>query len=183
MPPVRFCSACGARLPSPPPVTCTECGAQHFRNPKPGANAIVVDDDRVLLVRRAHAPWRDAWCGPGGFCEPGEHPLQTVEREALEETGQRIEVTAYLGVWVHEYADEPGDPLVEVINVSYYLARPAGPGGSEVDPTEVSEVRWFLWDELPEPLAPPGTLEAVLAVARATLLGERTSALPDRPAR
>lgn len=31
----------------------------------------------------------------------------------------------------------------------------------------MSELRWFGWDELPPDLAPPGTLEAVLAAARA----------------
>jgi ADP-ribose pyrophosphatase YjhB (NUDIX family) len=181
MPAVRFCSACGTSLPAPPPVTCAACGVPHFRNPKPCANAIVVDGGKVLLVRRAHAPWYDAWCSPGGFCERGEHPMATVEREVLEETGQPVEVTEYLGVWVDEYADAPGDPESEVINVAYYLAAPAGRGGGSVDPAEVSEVRWFGWDELPENLAPPGTLEAVLAVARASLDGRRTTALPDRP--
>jgi ADP-ribose pyrophosphatase YjhB (NUDIX family) len=153
----------------------------HFRNPKPCANAIVVDDGRVLLVRRAYGPWYDAWCSPGGFCERGEHPLETVEREVLEESGQLVEVTEYLLVWVDEYGDAPGDPDAEVVNVAYYLGRPRGPGGGTVDPTEVSDVAWFPWDELPEKLAPPRTLGAVLAVARATLEG-RATPLPDRPA-
>jgi hypothetical protein len=30
----------------------------------------------------------------------------------------------------------------------------------------VSEVDWFAWDDLPAELAPPGTLEAVLELAR-----------------
>ena len=154
----------------------------HFRNPKPCANAIVVNGERVLLVRRAQAPWRDAWCSPGGFCEPGEHPLETVEREVLEETGERVEVTAYLGVWVDEYADTPGEPDAEIINVAYYLARPTETRAAEPDTAEVSEVRWFGWDALPERLAPPGTLEAVLAAARATVAGERRP-LADRPRR
>jgi ADP-ribose pyrophosphatase YjhB (NUDIX family) len=167
-------------MPSAPPVTCTTCGVMHFRNPKPCANAIVVDDGRVLLVRRALGPWYDAWCSPGGFCERGEHPIETVEREVLEEAGQRVEITEHLGVWVDEYADAPGDPDAEVINVAYYLGRPTGPGGGAVDPAEVSDVGWFRWDQLPESLAPPETLEAVLAVARATLEGRGTP-LPDRP--
>lgn len=181
MPPVRFCSACGAGLPSSPPVTCATCGTSHFLNPKPCANAIVVDGAKVLLTRRAHGPWREAWCSPGGFCERGEHPLETLEREVLEETGLRVEPSGYLGVWVDEYGDEPGvDPDAFFINVAYYLAAPAGPPERTPDPAEVSDVRWFAWDALPRRLAPPGTLEAVLAVAQATLEG-RAEALPDRP--
>lgn len=164
---MRFCSACGAELPSAPPVTCEACGTGHWRNPKPCANAIVVRDGRVLLARRACAPWKDGWGSPGGFCERGEHPIETAEREALEETGLRIRVTGYLGVWVDEYADELGLEETEIINVAYYLAEPLADDEAKPDPQEVSEVRWFAWDELPAELVPPGTLAAVLDIARA----------------
>jgi ADP-ribose pyrophosphatase YjhB (NUDIX family) len=166
MPAVRFCSACGARLPSPPPVTCGTCGTSHWLNPKPCANAIVVRDDKVLLARRAYAPWKDAWGSPGGFCEVGEHPIETVEREVLEETGLRVRVTGYLGVWVDEYADARAVPGTDVINVAYYRAERIGGDERDFDPAEVSELGWFAWDEVPADLAPPRTLPAVLAAAR-----------------
>jgi ADP-ribose pyrophosphatase YjhB (NUDIX family) len=143
----------------------------------------VIDDESVLLVRRGHAesPWYDAWCAPGGFCEVGEHPIQTLEREVYEETGLRVEATAYLGVWVDAYADSAAAEDAEVINVGYYRARVVGSGGS-VDPAEVSEVAWFAWDELPESLAPPATLESVLEVARVHHgRGAAPFDLPDRP--
>jgi 8-oxo-dGTP diphosphatase len=178
---VRFCSACGADLPSSPPVTCTSCGASQWRNPKPCANAIVVRDGNVLLARRSYAPWQGLWGSPGGFCEVGEHPIETVEREVLEETGIRVEVTGYIGVWVDHYADDPG-PDGEVINVSYYHAVPKGDHLGRVEAAEVSEMRWFGWDELPAELAPPGTLAAVLAAARrAEENGSTVTPLPDRP--
>ena len=107
------------------------------------------------------------WCSPGGFCELGEHPIETAEREVLEETGLRVAVTGYIGVWVETYADEPGDPDADVINVAYYSAVPLGGDETAFDRREVSELGWFGWDELPLDLAPPGTLEAVLAAARA----------------
>ncbi|CAN5351026.1 hypothetical protein BH20ACT13_BH20ACT13_24200 [soil metagenome] len=176
MPEVRFCFACGAELPSLPPVTCGACGTSHWLNPKPCANAIVVDEDKVLLARRAYAPWKDGWGAPGGFCEVGEHPIETAEREVLEETGLRVEVDSYLGVWVDTYADDPGEPGATVINVAYYRATSVGGDESAFDKAEVSELRWFAWDELPPDLAPPGTLAAVLAAVRS-----RTT-LPDRPA-
>jgi ADP-ribose pyrophosphatase YjhB (NUDIX family) len=164
--PVRFCSTCGAALPSPPPVTCSACGTSHWRNPVPGANAIVVDEGRVLLTRRAHAPWYGMWCSPGGFCEAGEHPVETTVRETREETGLDVEVGDYLGTWVDVYADDAEDPDAEVINVAYYTATLMSGSAPELDPAEVSEIGWFGWDELPDELAPPGTLEAVLAAAR-----------------
>jgi ADP-ribose pyrophosphatase YjhB (NUDIX family) len=181
VPAVRFCSACGYELHHPPPVTCPSCGARHWLNAKPCANAIVVDDGRVLLARRAHAPWEGMWGSPGGFCELGEHPLETVEREVREETGYAVEVTGYLGTWVDVYADDRTEEDAEVINVSYYTAVPLESQPGPVDPHEVSDVAWFTWDELPPELAPPSTLRTVLEAAHnATLAGLRTS-LPDRP--
>jgi 8-oxo-dGTP diphosphatase len=125
----------------------------------------VVDGDRVLLALRAYAPWKDLWGSPGGFVEAGEHPVETVEREVLEETGVRVEVTGYLGVWVDRYADDPEDEEADVIDVGYYLARPEATVAAP-DAAEVSEIGWFAWDALPADLAPPGTLPAVLAIAR-----------------
>ena len=153
----------------------------HWRNPKPCANAIVVDDGKVLLARRAYSPWRGAWGSPGGFCEAGEHPIETVEREVLEETGLRIDVTGYIGVWVDHYADDPSADD-EIINVAYYHAVPRGDSRGTLDSAEVSEVGWFRWDELPSELAPPGTLAAVIAAARIDFQERSgTKPLPDRP--
>ena len=167
---VRFCSSCAAELPAPPPVTCATCGVSHWRNPKPCANAIVLDGSRVLLARRAHSPWFGGWGSPGGFCDVGEHPVDTAVREVLEETGLRVEVTGYVGVWVDEYSDVPGLDGNETINVGYYVARPLGDVGDwdsdGFDPAEVGEMAWFPLDDLPSPLVPPGTLDAVLTAVR-----------------
>jgi ADP-ribose pyrophosphatase YjhB (NUDIX family) len=153
-------------LSAPPPVACARCGAEHWRNPKPGAGTIVVQEDSVLLVKRAHAPWKGAWAAPSGFCDPGEHPIETARREALEETGYEIEVTGYLGVWVHRHADDPIPEEAEVVNVSYYHAVPVGDPVASFDLGEVSELAWCAWDELPDELAPPSTLRSILEAAR-----------------
>jgi ADP-ribose pyrophosphatase YjhB (NUDIX family) len=167
MPAVRFCSACGAELPAPPPVVCASCGTSHWRNPLPCANGIVVQDGRVLLARRAHSPWFGLWGAPGGFCEFGEHPAETVVREVREETGVDVEVIGYLDTWVDHYADDPDEPDAGIINVAYFTAVPTGREVGEADPAEVSEIGWFGWDDVPPDLAPPGTLRAVLDAVRA----------------
>jgi ADP-ribose pyrophosphatase YjhB (NUDIX family) len=129
----------------------------------------VIREGRVALVRRAYreSPWYDTWCAPGGFCEIGEHPADTAVREVREEAGLEVEIAGYLGTWVDVYADDPDEPDAEVINVAYYTAMPTDGAEGVPDPVEVSEVRWFAWDELPYDLSPPRTLEAVLAAARA----------------
>ena len=74
------CATCGAFLPREPPVACPACGAQHWRNAKPCAGALVMRDGRLLLVRRSMDPWLGWWDIPGGFCEEDEHPILAAAR-------------------------------------------------------------------------------------------------------
>lgn len=59
--------------------------------PLVGVGAVVVDGDRVLLVRRAQEPMKGRWTIPGGLLELGETLHAAVVREAMEETGLLVE--------------------------------------------------------------------------------------------
>lgn len=137
---------------------------------------------RVLLVRRAHDPWRDQWSAPGGFCLHDEHPIDAAVREVHEETGVAVRVVGFIGIWIDQYADAPS-PDDDTISVVYYAAEPVGDSTGTPDGVETAEARWFAWEELPLNLAPPGTLEAALTAWRDAFRAGRTATpLPDRPA-
>lgn len=55
--------------------------------PLVGVGGVVIDQDRVLLVRRAREPALGEWTIPGGLLEVGETLAAGVERELREETG------------------------------------------------------------------------------------------------
>src|SRR5262245_56603592 len=67
-----------------------------------GAGAVIVHDERVLLVRNLRGVTRGRYLLPAGRLDPGELPDQAAVREAFEETNLRVEIEGLLGVrlWV-----------------------------------------------------------------------------------
>ena len=50
-----------------------------------GVGAIIIEDARVVLVKRAHPPLQAEWSIPGGVLEVGELVREAAVREAREE--------------------------------------------------------------------------------------------------
>jgi ADP-ribose pyrophosphatase YjhB (NUDIX family) len=142
----RFCPRCAGRLDKrDDAVHCPACGFVGYANSAPTASALVEDDQgRVLLSRRAVEPYAGKWDIPGGYLEEGEHPLDGLRRELLEETSLQIEPEELMGIWMDWYGDGPGANAT--LNL-YWTARVAG--GDPVAADDVAELRWFAPDELP----------------------------------
>ena len=70
--------------------------------------AVIVDGDRVVLVKRAHEPLKGEWSLPGGTVEVGETLAEAVAREVREETGLNVHVGPLVEVLdrVHRDRDE-----------------------------------------------------------------------------
>jgi 8-oxo-dGTP diphosphatase len=62
-----------------------------------GVSGLIVQDGKVLLIRRGKEPYKDHWSLPGGGVEPGETLRHAVKREMREETGLDVEVGLVAG--------------------------------------------------------------------------------------
>lgn len=67
-------------------------------NRKLSASCIVIKDDKVLLVKHTYGAAKGKYLIPGGFCEEGEMPQISAEREVLEETGVTVKAGSLAAV-------------------------------------------------------------------------------------
>ena len=105
----------------------------------------MVDDGKLILVRRSAEPGAGCWDIPGGFCEAHEQPSETARREVLEEVGLEVRVTGFLGMWIDTYGD--ADPPEITLNI-YFLAETDHPELARTS-AEVEEVGWFRPGDVP----------------------------------
>lgn len=60
--------------------------------PLVGVGAVIIENDRILLVKRANEPNKGKWSVPGGLVRVGESLVDALKREIREEVGVEIEV-------------------------------------------------------------------------------------------
>jgi 8-oxo-dGTP diphosphatase len=114
-------------------------------SPLVGAGAIIIEADRVVLVKRGHPPLAGEWSIPGGVLEVGETLRQAAVREALEETGLRVQVGELLGVYDRILRDADGRVRYHYVLIDFLCRRIAGEFAAADD---AAEARWFTRAEL-----------------------------------
>lgn len=60
--------------------------------PRIAVRALILHQDRLLLVNAYPGARLDLWCAPGGGCEAGQSLPESLAREVMEETGLAIAI-------------------------------------------------------------------------------------------
>lgn len=112
--------------------------------PVVGVGAVIIHQERVLLVQRGNAPYIGMWCIPGGRVRYGETLQQAAEREILEETS--IIIKAKQPVYTFEIIEPEGadHPLHYVV-----IDLEADYVSGELAPNDdAQDAKWFAKDEI-----------------------------------
>jgi 8-oxo-dGTP diphosphatase len=113
--------------------------------PLVGVGAIIIEGNRVLLVKRAHPPLQDQWSIPGGMLEVGELVREAAVREAREETGLIVEAGELLGVYDRVLRDAARRVQYHYVLIDFLCRKVEGELAAAGD---AAEVRWVTREEL-----------------------------------
>ena len=100
--------------------------------------AIIIQDYRILLVKRRKEPFKDSWICPGGKGRNKESPIETVVRETLEEVNLTFKPTT---LFQYQHTEER----------DYYKYLGGYRGEVKVNSrNEIYEYGWFTYPQTKE---------------------------------
>jgi ADP-ribose pyrophosphatase YjhB (NUDIX family) len=105
-----------------------------------GVGAVVVNNNKALLIKRAGHPRKGDWALPGGYVEHDETIHVAIEREVWEETGIHAEVIGVIAILHRWIPDENGIYIIFLMHTDQDTLTP--------DITEAEEAAFFSIDEL-----------------------------------
>jgi len=112
-----------------------------------GVGAVILQDGKIILVKRRAEPGKDRWSIPGGSVHLSEKVQDATVREAKEESGLDIEIVddRPLGVFDSIVTDERGRTKYH-FTLLEFLAKPKG--GSLKAAEDAADARWVPLDEV-----------------------------------
>jgi ADP-ribose pyrophosphatase YjhB (NUDIX family) len=131
-----------------------------YATPKVDVRGVVLDGDRILLVREVG---EERWTLPGGWADVGETPSRAVEKEVRQEAGLDVAARRVLAVYDRDFRGRTQWPAH--VYKLYVLCEALG-GRPRGDGLETEEASFFPIEDLPElsPKTPSEHLRGVLEV-------------------
>ena len=115
-----------------------------FKDPKCTVDAVVIEVDQILLIKRKNDPFKDYWALPGGFINYGE---ETLEEAAIRELKEETSISATEISFIGNYSDPGRDPRGHTISHVYRIKQWTGVPKAADD---AKELQWFFLNNLPK---------------------------------
>ena len=117
-----------------------------YRPPRIAVRAVILKENKILMVNAYPNGQSDLWCAPGGGVEPGSALPENLKREVFEETGLTISVGA--PCLVNEFhAPDHGFHQIEIFFRAHIIAGEITPDWTDPEHI-VSDRRFFSREEL-----------------------------------
>ena len=114
-----------------------------YLKPSLTVDMILVENGKILLIKRKNNPFKGYYALPGGFVEYGEKVEDAAVREMLEETSLDVKINRLLGV----YSDPKRDPRGHTVTIVFEVMRIRGELQGKDD---ALEARFFPLNSLPQ---------------------------------
>jgi mutator protein MutT len=137
---------------------------QYPAEPIVGVGGIVLDADRVLLVKRGREPLKGVWSIPGGKLEVGETLCQGVRRELQEEAALEVRVLAMVEVVERITRDADGRIAYHFVLLDFLCERVSGEARAGDDVDEVAWVERVRIGEYKTTEGAPAVIEKAFAM-------------------
>ena len=115
---------------------------RHPLRPIVAVGAVILDGDRVLLVKRGQEPLKGEWSLPGGAVESGETLAAALAREVREETCLEVEVGPVVEVLDSVRHDAEGRVEYHYIIIDYACRVLPGNSNVAVCGSDAADVDW-----------------------------------------
>lgn len=113
-------------------------------------NGVLIEGDKILLVKHQMGNGRQFWSTPGGGMEFGSSAKENLSREFMEETGLEVEPQDFL--FVHEFLSPP----LHAVECFFTVKRTSGNAVLGKDPELssdnqiLSELKWMTLQDVQE---------------------------------
>ncbi len=122
---------------------CPHC--ERYFNRGVTIDAVIIKDNKVLLIKRGTQPDRGFWAVPGGYVNWNESVEDSVRREVKEETNLDVKQLKLIGVY-----SSPKRHPKQLINITYLVGVS---DGRLKHGDDALDAKWVKLEDLPDKLA------------------------------
>lgn len=115
-----------------------------------GVGVIIEREGKVLLQRRTGSHGTGTWSCPGGHIDFGESIEACAQRETREEAGLDVGTVTFVGITNDLFPQEKKQYITVWVRAEYRGGEPTVQAQGEL-----TDIGWFSWDALPQPLFIP----------------------------